>query len=209
MESIESIEKTSVMSEFFKGLTWVAVFMAISVGVMNITQLLFIDFIHGNPHRSQNNSIFMMAVYTPIFGMIAFFGIFLVFSASHAVQALFAKFLLGRCGRSGLYGLVIIVPFATIITWYCFDYLTPSDVNLGINVGADWVPYKHGITARRYLMTLGAQTSVTAFALLCLGLDVSAHRHARRLLILAVLAVATVAGAIWGYGMASEQFKYL
>jgi hypothetical protein len=62
-----------------------------------------------------------------------------------------------RVGRYGYIFIGLLVPLISILTWYCYEHLTPTDFNLGINEGEYWVPYKHGLSIKRYLATLVCQ----------------------------------------------------
>jgi len=45
-------------------LMWVALTFAVLVGVSNITELVFVDFVHGNPYRTKANAVEMMWLFT-------------------------------------------------------------------------------------------------------------------------------------------------
>ncbi len=105
-----------------------------------------------------------------------------------------ARIFLRRYGSIGLVGIVFCLPLVSVLTWYCFDYLTPSDFNLGINEGAEWVSFKHGLTSQRYLLTLLTQSCVTAFSLSRLVLEM----HDRNKLNKYVLTVAIICAACFG-----------
>jgi hypothetical protein len=156
--------QSSTYKSYLKSLLWLALSAALAAGAANITQLVIIDFIHGNPNRPISNAITMMWLFTFIFGIIAIFGIFMVFSISQFTQATVARISEGLRYQSSI--VIASIPFVSIVTWYCWEYLTPTDFNLGINEGADWQPYQHGITFWRYAYTLCWQTPVTVFSLL-------------------------------------------
>jgi hypothetical protein len=59
------------------------------------------------------------------------------------------------------------LPVTAVLTWYCYDYLTP-DFNLGINADPDWTPYQHGISIAHYQGALLFQAPVTLFSFLYL-----------------------------------------
>ena len=51
-----------------QSLLWVASYFAVAVGLSLIIELIIVDFIHGNSHRTQENAVFMMVFFTPLFG---------------------------------------------------------------------------------------------------------------------------------------------
>jgi len=192
---------------YAQSLLWVAILMAVFVAVAIIFELALVDFIHGNPHRTKSNAMLMMLFTPPIFGIIAIVGSFLVFTLPQCFQAIVTDVLVCRFGRRAQFGVLLVLPLTAILAWYCYDYLTPTDVNLGINEGADWTPYQHGLTLRRYLTMLTVQTPITLFGLsYC---DATIRHGSKRWFILAALVLAVVVGVIWGYWMAKGQYQFL
>src|SRR5262249_52772651 len=126
------------------------------------------DFVHGNPHRTQANALVMMLLFPLLFGFIAVIATFLVFALPQCFQALLTDVLVRRLHRRGLLGVLLALPLTAALAWYCYDYLTPTDVNLGINIGPDWTPYRHGLTRQRYLIMLALQIPITLFSILYL-----------------------------------------
>lgn len=96
---------------------------------------------------------------------------------------------------------------SAIITWYAFDYLTPSNIMLGINADSDWRPYEHGLTPTRYLSAFAAQAAATLFTIAYA--KTIAKRRSRAALIGYALVAAIVIGAGFGYCRALIQYQYL
>jgi hypothetical protein len=189
-----------------KSLLWLAVFAAAAAGVMFITEIIFVDFVHGNPHRTQENAIWMIKYYTPIGCLIAGIGTLVVFTPAQYLQAASIAILLKRFGSRGWYGIAIVVATAAVVSWYCYDYLTPSNFNLGINIVT---MYQHGLTLHRYLVTLGIQALVTSFSLMRWRLQMSDNRRATTFLILAMSVASVAFGALEGYDNALDQYQFL
>ena len=198
---------STVTSSYVQSLLWVATLFAVIFGVTNIVELLFIDFIHGNTHRTQANALQMMLLFTPLFGVTAIIGSFLVFSLPLSLQAMTTGALIKRFGPRAQVWALLALPFAAIVTWYCYDYLTPSNFNLGINLPADWTPYQHGLSLPRYLRALGVQAPITLFSLLYCKAAID--QRSRTPLVAASLALAIIAGGILGYRSAELQFQFL
>ena len=57
------IDKTTNIS-YARSLLWLAFFIAMICGMTNIVELLIVDFIRGNPHRTQANAMLMMVLFT-------------------------------------------------------------------------------------------------------------------------------------------------
>jgi hypothetical protein len=203
---IKMIDQQSIKPSFYSSLLWLALAIILALSVGNVVELIFVDFIHGNPHRPQSNAVEMMFIYPPIDALIAFIGVLLVFGIPQIFQAIIAKSLVKIWGHFGVLGLLAIVPMTAVLTWYCFDYLTPSDFNLGINVGADWVPYQHGITLKRYLITLGLQFAVTALTVVHF---LTLQTKNRRAVLLSLICFAIIGGGFFGYHQALGQYKFL
>jgi hypothetical protein len=105
---------------------WIALFIAIIFGVANTVELLFIDFIHVNPHRPQSNALFMMKVNAPIVSAIAALGALLVFTLPQFFQTEIIGGLRRRFGEHARFAVWPALPLTAILTWYCYDYLTPT-----------------------------------------------------------------------------------
>jgi hypothetical protein len=128
----------------------------------------------------------MIVIFTPLLGLIAAIGTAIVFAVPKCFQAVVAGALVHRFGDPARVASLLVLPITAVITWYCYHYLTPSDLNLGIDVGPDWQPYQHGLTAARYLATLACQTPATLFSL-----AYSPH------------------GRVCGYHLAGGQYQFL
>lgn len=192
---------------YTQSLVWVASAMAVAVCTTNITELIFVDFIHGDHHRSQENALDMMALFTPILGVAAMIGSFLVFTVPQYVQALLARAFIGRFGSPASFLTLPALPITAILTFYCFDYLTPSNFTLGIDAGPDWMPYQHGLMWHRYLIALSCQTPVTLFSILYCVLG--GRPSYRKLAVSTALALAVVCGVLFGHRTALAQYRFL
>ena len=166
-----------------------------------------LDFVHGNPHRPQANAVFMMAVYTPIFGIVAVIGTFLVFTLPQFFQAALIVTLGRIFGDRARFAALLALPLTAILTWYSYDYLTPTDVNLGINAGPDWTPFKHGLSVSRFMSSLAVQAPVTLLSFLYF--DAGLRGSSKKPLLVAALAIAVAMGLIGGYTMAQNQIQFL
>ncbi|MCH9298120.1 hypothetical protein [Pantoea allii] len=199
-------EDTNTYGRFFiKAMLWVAIFAALTVGVSIIVSLIFTDFVHGNPHRSKSNAVSMMESFPLIMGFVAIIGVFIVFSLSQAIQVIMLRRLYPAFGRCSYLFIALATPLITIVTWYSYDYLTPSDFSF---VGADWVPpYQHGLSFTRYFSTLAYQFTVTTFSLLYF--DCGVRKRSKKSVLLGALFLTIIAGALWGYHDATVQYHFI
>jgi hypothetical protein len=113
---------------------------------------------------------------------------------------------LKRFGSRGLYGLAAVVPLAAVLSWYCYDYLTPSNFNLGINIET---LYEHGLTLNRYLTMFGIQVVITSFSALRWRMQVRENGKAGRLLMVSMCVASFTLGALMGYENALVQYQFL
>ncbi|WP_179403342.1 hypothetical protein [Burkholderia guangdongensis] len=203
----KSKKEVNTRHSFAKSLVLVAFFAALALSTSIITSLVLIDFVHGNPNRPQSNAALMMILFPPIFGLVAIIGTFIVFSPSQIILALMMRVLHPRAGRYAYIFIGLMVPFISIATWYCYDYLTPTNFNLAINEGADWVPYQHGINIKRYLVALVCQGLVTTFSIFYFDSEI--FRRSKKPIFLGIVFAAITIGAIWGYRIAITQYQFI
>ena len=104
-------------------------------------------------------------------------------------------------------GVLLALPLTAVLAWYCYDYLTPKDFNLGINESPDWVPYQHGLTLQRYLIMFAIQTLITLFSIL--NFDAAIRNRAKKPIITCALLFAVVLGVVFGHWIAEAQYKFL
>ncbi|MFM0592781.1 hypothetical protein [Paraburkholderia dilworthii] len=192
---------------FTKSLLWIAFFAALILSISIVTSLVLIDFIHGNPNRPKSNAVLMMTLTPPLLSLVAVIGIFIIFSLPQIAQAFMMRILHPRVGRYAYIFIGLMVPLISIATWYCYDYLTPTDFNLGINEGENWVPYQHSINLKRYLATLACQGFVTTFSLFYF--DAGIRHRSKKPIILGVVFLAIIIGAILGYRDAITQYQFI
>lgn len=197
----------AVRSAYAQSLAWLAVLAATIVGVWGIVELVFIDVIHGNPDRTQGNAIITIITFTPVLGIIALAGTLLVFTLPQCFQAAVSGVFVRRFGSRAQAGVLLALPITAVITWYCYDYLTPSDFGLAIGDGPDWKPYQHGLTVTRYVATLAFQAPVTLFSVVYAAAGTA--RLSRRTVILLALAAAVAFGGIMGHREAEGQYQFL
>jgi hypothetical protein len=201
------VKMRTVTLSYVKSLLLIALAASVFLGISIIVQTVFVDFVHGNPHRTQGNAIFMMLVYPPLFAVIAVIGVGLVFGFSQLFQIVLVNGFVKRYGPIGHLVVLLALPVTTIITWYGYEYLTPTDFNLGINTPSDWRPYQHGLTSSRYLLTLAFQAAVTIFSVLYF--EATLRKGFEKLLIAVVLIVAVALGCVQGHAMATKQYKFV
>ncbi len=202
-----SMSKSAIGASYAHSFLWVVLFMAVTVGVSSIAHLVFFDVIHGNPHRTEENVISMMLVQTPILGVIAAIGSILVFTLPQVFQAVLVAVLHRTFRGRARFAVLLALPLTAVLTWYCYDYLTPSDFNLGINAGPDWTPYQHGISISRYMGALAFQAPITLFTFLFI--DAGFRGASKWLILVAALVIAIVVGSMYGYVTAQGQIELL
>jgi hypothetical protein len=201
------MKPNSIYASYATSLLWIALLVAVAIGVAVIAELVFVDFVHGNPHRTQANAAVMILL-APIVGVIAFSMTILVFALPQCLQAALTDVLLRRLNRRGLFGVLLALPVTAALAWYCFDYFTPKDYfSLGINEGPDWTPYQHGLTLQRYLIMFATQTPITLFSVLYC--DATICNRSKKWIIIGAFLFAVVVGGIYGLWRAQVQYQFL
>jgi hypothetical protein len=202
------MNKRDIGTSYARSLLWVALFMAIAVATSFTVHFVFVDVIHGNPYRALADVLVMMLVALPIFCVIAIIATFLVFALPQLFQAALTVVSIGILARQARFAGLLALPLTAVATWYCYDYLTPTDFfTLGINAGPDWVPFQHGLSRSRYLWSAALQGPVTLFGFLYL--DIGLRGGSKRPLLLAALAISVLIGGVCGYATARDQYQFL
>lgn len=163
-----------------------------------VTEVIKVDFLNINPYRSQTHAASLPFLFGLIFLIPSAFVVFTTFSISRLAQAMIDSLSIQQFGMRSYRIVVGTTPLMAILSWYCYDYLTPSDFNLGINEGADWVPYLHGLTVQRFLIMLGLQSFVTIFSIVRLRFEIVGHDVAKKRFILAAIGFASIVGVAAG-----------
>ena len=198
------MNKRALAIAYAQSLTWVALFMALTSAEANIVELLLVDFVHGNPHRTQENAIFMMIAFTPLLGVVAIIETYLVFTLPQLFQAASIGFLYPKFGDRARFLALASLPLTAVLAWYCYDYLTPSDLCVAGSCTED---FRGGLTGLRYLAILLIQMPIALFSVL--HCEARVRGRSKMPILLAALTVALIAGAVRGYLLARVQYQFL
>jgi hypothetical protein len=190
--------RPGLKTSYALSLWWIALSLVAAVTSAIFTNIIFSDFVHGNPNRTTADSILTVVTMSPIMGLLGIIGCFLVFSLPQAAQA--AVHMLARRLSRPFAQLFVLssIPLLAAMTWYCWEYLTPSDFAGGDD--PDWKPYQHGITTQRYLAALAYQVPISIFSIVCFEPDLLGTT--RKTIRLVVIGCAVLAGAWYGHAMA-------
>jgi hypothetical protein len=191
--AVNALTNGKIISSYFRSLFCVSIILAITMFFVMIFYVVRIDFLNVNPHRSQLHALFLPFFAGGTFSIVILIGIYIIFSLSQITQAIVTKISIQRFENRSLYLVLATIPLATILSWYCFDYLTPTG-GLAINDDADTIPFEHGLTIKRYLIMLCIQTSITVFSFTRLKFEISNNKVAKKRLFIAMICIASVIG---------------
>lgn len=192
---------------YLKSLVYILLVAATAATIFLIVNLLFVDFIHGNPHRTTSDTINIMVFSLPALALVTCIVGILVLALPQFFQAFLTWTSIRQFGKGGRFSILFALPLTAVLTWYCFDYLTPHDFNLGINEGADWRPYEHGLTLSRFAAALVIQAPVTLFNFCYFESHV--RQFPKKVVVLTALGLAVMVGSAWGYLWALGQYQFL
>ena len=184
---------------FIKSLAWVAVVVACALAFYLLAASVDVDFLGYRAQNMGGNVAMTLVFFIPFLSVIGCVGVALVFTIPQLLQMAMAAGLMRVYGRRGLVGIVLGLPLLSVVTWYCYDYLTPSDINLTSNTDGDWVTYEHGLNGARYWRALLAQSAVTLFTLARLLMEQHDRKRMKTLLMSATLFAAACYGAVHAY----------
>jgi hypothetical protein len=191
----------AVYVSYARSLAWFAVWAAIAGAIGNIVELLLIDFVHGNPHRSRENAVAMMLMFTPLLGLFVMVVALVTFALPQLIQAAVSCALASRLGSRAHTAILLALPMTTVVTWYSIDYITMPILS------PDTEPYQHGLTMARYLAALVLQATATVFNVAYLRVAVG--RVSWKVVAVLSIVTAVVVGSVWGHHLASGQFQFL
>jgi hypothetical protein len=199
--------KRAIGASFAHSLLWFVLFTAMTVSGMSVAEPVLFYIMHGKLHRTRAELVSMMMVQTPMIGIIAVIGMMLIFTLPQVFQAALVAGRHQMVGSRARFELFSALPLTAVLTWYCYDYLTPSDFVLGINDRTDWIPTPHGISVARYIGAFAFQFPVTLFSFLYL--DAGFRDASRRPLLIASFMTTIAVCRIWGYVTAQQQIALL
>lgn len=180
----------AVAISYAKSLAWIAMLIAAVLDVVAIGAILLNDFRHG-VHGPESDVPFM-AIIVLISWVVATIGSLIVFAPIQAFQVLVIGIMQREFGDRARFAALSSLPITAVLTWYCYDYLTPNDFHFGAKFGPAWAPYQNSISIARYLAALAVQTPVTLFAFLYFEAD--RHRRSKAPIIIATLVLAIAVG---------------
>ncbi len=196
-----SMNKSALGASYVRSLCWIVLFTAVTVGVSGSTDLAVVSFAYGKPDQAWHELVLRMTAAALVFGFIAAIGSILVFTLPQLFQAALVESWHRALGDRARFAALPALPITAVLTWYCYEYLTPTDFAPGY-IGPPSPTYQHGISIARYAAALQFQAPVTLFSFLYLD---SEFRHASRWpLLVAALIAAIASGGIWGYVTAQE-----
>ncbi len=197
---------STVRIPYAQSLLWIAFFAAFILCVSLDTHLVFFDLIHRNPHRTLSDVIAMMTMQSALIGVLAAIGALLVFTVPQVFQAALVDVAHRAFGNRSRFSVLAALPITAILTWYWWDYLTPSDLGLGITAPPDWTPYQHGISTSRYLGALAFQAPATLLSFLYL--DAKVRGRSVRPVLYGAIAIAFGISIYWGHVMTQDQIRF-
>jgi hypothetical protein len=198
------MNKSALGASYVRSLCWIVLFTAVTVGVRTSTHLALLDFVYGKPPQTWGNLVCMMTAAALIVGFIAAIGSILVFTLPQLFQAALVESWHRTLGDRTHFAALPALPLTAVLTWYCYDYLTPTDFTPGY-IGPPSPPDQHGISIARYAAALGVQAPVTLFNFLYL--DAELRRDPKWPLLAATLMATTASGGILGYVSAQELWS--
>lgn len=196
------MSERAIYLSYAQSFIFVALFLALARAEANVVQLLLLDFMGVNPLETQH-AMSTMKIDTLAFAIVDIVGVFLVFAPPQLFQVVLTSVLESPLGDEARFTPLMILPVTAVLTWYCYDYLTPSNLCFAGNC----MPvYEHGISAERYLAILLVQTPITLFSFFYFDAGLSGRSKVRVLLV--ALATVIIVGLILGCLRARFQLQY-
>jgi hypothetical protein len=179
----------AVAISYAKSLAWIAMLMAVAVDVAVSGTILLDEFRHGW-HARPGDVAFLIAVLVLTLWVIATIASLIMFAPVQAFQVLVIGIMRREFGDRARLVALSSLPITAVLSWYCYDYLTPNELR------PVWAPYQHGISIAHYLAALAVQTPVTLFAFLYFEADRQHRPKAPIIITTLVLAIAIGGGIV-------------
>jgi hypothetical protein len=180
----------AVAISYAKSLAGIAALTAVALDAAVSGTILLNEFRHG--WHALPGDVPLMAILVLTLWAIATIGSLIMFAPVQAFQVLVIGIMQREFGDRARFAALSSLPITAVLTWYCYDYLTPNEFHLVAKFGPAWAPYQHGISIARYLAALAIQTPVTLFAFLYFEAD--RHRRSKAPIIIATLVLAIAIG---------------
>ena len=117
-----------VLKSYAKSLLLIALLAVVVVTTRLVVEVFFVDVIHGNPHRSATDTRELILFMMPLISLTVFIGVFVVFAIPQILQGSLACLLEQVFGHKGSWGIFLALPVTACMTWYCYEYFTPTDM---------------------------------------------------------------------------------
>jgi hypothetical protein len=182
----------AVAISYAKSLACIAMLIAVVLDVAVIGAILIDEFRQGR--HAPPSDVPLMAILVLTLWVITTIGSLIMFAPVQAFQVLVIGIMQREFGDRARFAALSSLPITAVLTWYCYDYLTPNEFHFA-KFGPEWAPYQHGIAIARYLAALAVQTPVTLFAFLCFEAD-RQHRSKAPIIIAAFVVAIAIGGGI-------------
>jgi hypothetical protein len=183
----------AVAISYAKSLAWIAVLTAVALDVAVSGTILITEFRQGW-HAPPSDVSPMLIILVLTLWVIATIGSLMMFAPVQAFQVLVVGIMQREFGDRARFAALSSLPITAVLSWYCYDYLTPNEFHFA-KFGPAWAPYQHGISIARYLAALAVQTPATLFAFLYFEAD-RQHRAKAPIVIAAFVVAIAIGGGI-------------
>jgi hypothetical protein len=191
------LSKNSAAISYGQSLLWIALFMAIASVVLVLVEFVFFELRYGSPGPTFNDLVPALAVFLPVAAIFAVIAVLQILTLPQLFQASAISLLKRSFGDRARYAVLLLLPLTAAITWWCYDYLIPPNLNPSTTLGPDWLPPSKGILISHYQAAFLFQALVTSFSFLYFELEF--RGWSRKPLLLIALAIVVAIGAGWGY----------
>lgn len=183
-----------VAISYAKSLAWIAMLIAAALDVAVSGTILLGEFSHGRP-SPPSDVPGLIAILVLTLWVVATIASLIVFAPVQAFQVLVIGIMQREFGDRARFAALSSLPITAVLTWYCYDYLTPDDFHFGAKFSPGSGPYQNGISVAGYLAALAVQTPLTLFAFLCFEAD-RQHRPKAPIIIAALVVAIAIGGGI-------------
>ncbi len=191
------MSKNSAAISYGQSLLWISLFAAIASVAIVFVEFAFFELRYGSPGPTFKDLLLALAVFLPFTAVLAILGVLEILALPQLFQVAAVSLLKRPFGERARFAVLPLLPLTACITWWCYDYLIPPNLNPTTALGPNWFPPTKGMLVSHYQAAFLFQALATSLSFL--HFELKFRSRSRKPLLLIAFAIFVALGAGWGY----------